>query len=179
MKRELYRNGKPSKNLDSLKRAIKSAEKRRTEEERREEAEINEEKRAERKFWQEERTKFDEKLRLAEEIFLWSKEFTHSGEGRKLFKIGGGDYLVLYHNGWGHEPEGKHGSDCASRLYLRKDGTLHYNTRFKWFPYPYERTFETARELAKTLAMYYINDLHRSITTGHVYDELQKNLKTI
>jgi hypothetical protein len=163
--------------LEALNRAIKSAERQIAEEERQAEEETKKEERAESKFWQREERKLAEKLRLAEDIFHWSRKFCRGEEYQKLLKIRGArDYLPLYCSWWGHKREGR-GFGCVSQLYLRKDGTFYYNTRYKWFPYSYKRTFKTARELAKGLIKDYLKELHRFIATGLVYEELRKEVE--
>lgn len=165
--------------LEALNKAIKSAEKQKAEEKREEEEERRKEERADRKFWQGEGKKLGEKLRLAEDIFRWGREFSRGKEYRKLLKIHNiRDYLPLHRSWWGHEREGR-GFGCVSELHLRRDGTLYYNTRYKWFPYPYKRNFKTASELAKGLTWGYLKGLHQFIVTGQVYKELREEVEAL
>lgn len=162
--------------LRTLNRAIKSAEKKIAEEKREAEEVRKKEERADREFWQGERRNMGEKLRLAEDIIRWSRKFCRSEEYRRLRRIDFSDYLTFYCSWWGHKREGR-GFGCVSQLYLRKDGTFYYSTRYKWFPYPYKRTFKTARELAKRLTRDYLKELHQFIATGRVYEKLRKKVE--
>lgn len=171
------------KKLEKLKKAVKSAEKRGAEDKRYAEEQEKKEERIEREFWQGEGRKFDEKLRLAEEVFRWCREFCRTDEYRKLLARGISfaqdleDSLQFYYGGWGHE---RGNGDCGrgSRLCLRKDETLFYCAGYKWMWPVYERHFKTAKELARELTKEYLKELHQFISTGEVYDELREEVKS-
>lgn len=169
--------------LKALNRAIKSAEGRRAEEKQWVEKQRKKEEKADRRFWQEESRKLDKKLGLAEDIFRWCRKFSRTKEYRKMLALGfdcGQDIkksLKLYYGRWGHERGRGMDDSCLSQLCLRKDGTLHYIAGYKWMWPLHERTFKTARELAKGLTKDYLKELHHFITTGRVYEKLQKEVK--
>ena len=86
-----------------------------------------------------------------------------------------------YESFWGHKRDGK-GWGRIARLELRKGNTFFYSGWYKWMNCGPKITFKNPEEMAKRLTYDYLNEFHKFIKSGKVYEyikgKLQRELDT-
>ncbi len=156
--------------------AKEAAEKRRTKIEHQ-----NHLKKGKKAFELEEKLK-DKKIRIANDIFKWAREFSQTGHYNRLVKISM-PYIALekgvyvYGGGWGHKTPKYDDDGCWSRVYLEPNGSLYYVGGYKWFPSDSRFRIHNPDSLAERLNYDYLSGFRNEIKSGKIYGTIKDWIK--